>query len=273
VKYVTAYIDIGYPYQSSPCPTSNEVGLIGSEMSTNMSRKTLPLTIIFLALFTVRPIIANTTESRMPISSIVNFCHDRVIQGSTYTFCAIMEFTSDCEGWSVIVLEFTNPSPYQRGVMVWPNIPFSLPWIDDSQIESYDFIWGFASALWDSSGNYITMLQYDVAFTIVEPENCPEDTTSVDPVRSCLITPRYYMFTLEDEDQPPEWQRYCYVISNNGIPSVESQARICSVPGYDHVYRATNIPYGGWVSTDCNGMASYGWPDWQSSWYRPQFAK
>ena len=241
-----------------------------------MSRKTLPLAIIFLALFTVRPTPTNATASTMPISSIVNFCQDKVVEGSTYTFCAIMEFASDCDGWSVKWPVFTNPSPYQLcAVFVIPDIPFSLPWIDDSQIESYDWNWDFPMYICDSSGNYISMLEHNVAFTIVEPSNCPVDNipSSVDPVRSCPLTPRYYMFTLEDEYQPPEWQRYCYIISNNGIPSVESQARICSVPGYDHVYRATNIPYGGWVSTDCNGIASYGWPDWQSSWYRPQYAK
>jgi hypothetical protein len=104
--------------------------------------------------------------------------------------------------------------------------------------------------------------------TIYEPEHCLMKRTD-----TCPKTPRYYMFTLFDENQPPEWQRYCYVISNTGIPSVESQARVCSVPGYDHVYKATNIPFGGWVYTDCHGNSSYGWPDWQSSWYRPSFAK
>jgi hypothetical protein len=110
--------------------------------------------------------------------------------------------------------------------------------------------------------------QHIPPITIYEPSNCLKTS-----VGSCKKTARYHMFTLEDENQPPEWQRYCYVISNNGIPSVESQARVCSVPGYDHVYKATNIPYGGWVSTDCRGNASYGWPDWQPSWYRPSFAK
>jgi predicted nucleic acid-binding Zn finger protein len=103
---------------------------------------------------------------------------------------------------------------------------------------------------------------------IYEPEHCLKKRTD-----TCPKKPRYYMFTLLDENQPPEWQRYCYVISNNGIPSVESQARVCSVPGYDHVYKATNIPYGGWVYTDCQGNPSYGWPDWQSSWYRPKYAR
>lgn len=94
------------------------------------------------------------------------------------------------------------------------------------------------------------------------------------PARSsCERTSRYFMYTLQDDNQPHTWQPYCYVISNNGVPSVESQARVCTVPGYDHVFRATNIPFGGWVYTDCNGTASYGWPHWKPSWYRPAFAK
>lgn len=89
---------------------------------------------------------------------------------------------------------------------------------------------------------------------------------------SCLVE-RYYMYTMRDANQPEGWQRYCYIISNNGFPSVESQARICSVHGIDYVYRATNMPYSGWVSTDCNGNPYYSWPDWNPEWYRPEFAK
>ena len=89
---------------------------------------------------------------------------------------------------------------------------------------------------------------------------------------SCLVE-RYYMYTLRDANQPEIWQRYCYIISNNGFPSVESQARICSVRGFDHVYRATSMLYSGWVYTDCNGNPYYGWPAWNPEWYRPEFAK
>lgn len=98
-------------------------------------------------------------------------------------------------------------------------------------------------------------------------------TCSIPPRSACERTARYFMYTLEDTNQPPTWQPYCYVISNDGVPSVESQARICTVPGFDHVFRATNIPFGGWVYTDCHGTASYGWPHWQPSWYRPAFVK
>jgi ubiquitin len=89
----------------------------------------------------------------------------------------------------------------------------------------------------------------------------------------CERTPRYYMYTLLDENQPSTWLPYCYVISKNGVPSVESQARICTVKGFDHIVQATNIPYAGWVSTDCRGQARYGWPHWKSVWYRPEFAE
>jgi hypothetical protein len=102
--------------------------------------------------------------------------------------------------------------------------------------------------------------------TIYEPEHCLV-------ARPCPVKPRYYMYTFRDDNQPDTWQQYCYIISNNGYPSVESQSRICSVPGFDHVYRATKMVYSGWVYIDCYGNAIYGWPDWQSSWYRPSFAK
>jgi len=84
---------------------------------------------------------------------------------------------------------------------------------------------------------------------------------------ACPATPRYFMYTLEDADQPDGWQPYCYIISSNGTPSVESQGRVCSVPGSGHTFRATNIPYAGWVYADCHGLASYGWPEWQPEWF------
>jgi uncharacterized repeat protein (TIGR01451 family) len=96
----------------------------------------------------------------------------------------------------------------------------------------------------------------------------PTPSTSV-----CPSTPRYYMYTLEDANQPPGWQPYCYIISANGYPSVQIQASLCTPPGSQHTFKATNIPYGGWVYADCLGNARYGWPHWQPSWYRPEYAK
>jgi hypothetical protein len=203
-----------------------------------------------------------------PDSLIVDFCHNRGFFGITYTFCAIMDFTSDCGGWSALTQDLTNPSPYEFCA------PFIAPsqvrgsWTDETQTESFDWSWSYATALCDSIGAYITMLQYDIDYTIMEPGDCPVETA-----RSSCLTPRYYMYTLEDVHQPAGWQPYCYVISSNGPPSVEIQARVCSVPGFDYAFRATNLPYSGWVYADCMGNASYGWPDWQSEWYRPGYAR
>jgi hypothetical protein len=87
---------------------------------------------------------------------------------------------------------------------------------------------------------------------------------------SCPTVPQYYMYTLEDAGQPFSWQPYCYIISSNGYPAVEIQARLCSPAGSDYSFKATNIPFGGWVYSDCRGVASYGWPFWQPEWYRPK---
>ena len=108
-----------------------------------------------------------------------------------------------------------------------------------------------------------------------EGNNLSEEQTPVGeaPSKPSCLVERYYMYTLRDANQPEDWQRYCYVISFNGFPSVESQARICSVRGIDYVYRATSLAYSGWVYTDCNGNPYYGWPYWNPEWYRPEFAK
>jgi hypothetical protein len=99
-----------------------------------------------------------------------------------------------------------------------------------------------------------------------------DDCLPVSPESSCPSTKRYYMYTLEDANQPPGWQPYCNIISANGYPSVQIQARLCTPPGAQHTFKATNIPYGGWVYRDCHGNASYGWPYWASEWYRAEYA-
>jgi hypothetical protein len=114
--------------------------------------------------------------------------------------------------------------------------------------------------------NGIAPCEHIPPITIYEPADCLVK-------RTCPKIPRYYMYTFRDDNQPETWQQYCYIISNNGYPSTESQARICGVPSYDYVYRATNMVYSGWVYTDCYGNATYGWQDWRSNWYRPSFAK
>lgn len=109
--------------------------------------------------------------------------------------------------------------------------------------------------------------------------NTSAEETPVDASRNCFTGsfscweyPSYYMYTLRDNNQPATWQPYCYIISNNGFPSVESQARVCSVPGFNYEYRATRLIFEGWVSY-CRGRAYYGWPDWKHEWYRADFAK
>jgi hypothetical protein len=90
------------------------------------------------------------------------------------------------------------------------------------------------------------------------------------PTTDCEKTNQYYMYTLVDANQPASWADFCYIISYDGHPpNVEAQARVCTPPGSEHTFRATNIPFGGWVSADCQGNASYGWPYWNPSWYRP----
>lgn len=90
---------------------------------------------------------------------------------------------------------------------------------------------------------------------------------------ACELIPRYYMYTLQDVNQQSIWAKDCYIISSNGYPSVEIQAKLCTPPGSEHTFRATNIPFGGWVSTDCQGNAFYGWPGWDANWYRSGYAK
>ena len=117
-------------------------------------------------------------------------------------------------------------------------------------------------------GTYVTVVDVYTNFHLVIHEaDCaapPPSTTS------CERTPRYFMYTLVDANQPETWAEYCYMISYDGyIPNVDAQARVCTPPGSGHTFRATNIPFGGWVYADCQADASYGWPEWDPSWYLP----
>jgi len=116
---------------------------------------------------------------------------------------------------------------------------------------------------------------YSTSYDSNEDNNLSVEETPVGeaPSKPTCLVERYYMYTLRDANQPEGWQRYCYIISNNGFPCVEAQARICSVRGIDYVYRATSMSYSGWVYTDCNGNPYYGWPYWNPEWYRSEFAK
>lgn len=123
-------------------------------------------------------------------------------------------------------------------------------------------------AIMGSGAPLLDQFIYDPATDVPACASLPYGSTP-----RCGMEPRYYMYTLEDANQPAGWQPYCYVISSNGPPSVESQARVCSVPGFDHVFRATNQPFAGWVYADCMGNASYGWPHWDPAWYRPGYTR
>jgi hypothetical protein len=179
-----------------------------------------------------------------------------------YEFCMTVVFDLDCNGWAYkgFIPRYNYPEGGAMGIEgVFVSQGF---WTIDDVFETYTWVGNFYFNLGQAPDIYEVKFPVTV---VLRESDCLSD--------SCLHKKQYFMYTLRDDNQPSTWQPYCYIISNNGIPSVESQARICSVPSYDHVFRATNIPYGGWVSTNCNGMASYGWPDWQSSWYRPQDGK
>ena len=159
----------------------------------------------------------------------------------------VHEIGSDClQWWDYVRI-------YENGSLISAYMLDAGGWSDPYVLESVDV---------SGSGP----CEHVPPITIYEPANCLV-------VRTCPIKPRYYMYTFRDDNQPDTWQQYCYIISNYGYPSVESQARICSVPGFDHVYRATRMVYSGWVHTDCYGNVTYGWPNWKSSWYRPSFAE
>ncbi|NIM95440.1 MAG: DUF11 domain-containing protein [Anaerolineales bacterium] len=171
--------------------------------------------------------------------------------------------SSESPGWSCVgsICTFAagNYSPGEPGMFrltlkVKERLPCALQYIRNTVSVSSD------TTDQDPSNNTIT-------------EETPVDASKncFTGSFSCWEYPKYYMYTFHDNNQPATWQPYCYIISNNGFPSVESQARVCSVPGFDYEYRATHLVYAGWVSY-CRGRAYYGWPDWKFEWYREEFA-
>jgi hypothetical protein len=171
--------------------------------------------------------------------------------------CAHVDYNADCQGWQISSVGYSNNGPTYQ---VWNDLPpaaWSGSWTDPSVLESAHL--GYSIYLYDVTLDYY--FWHTFVFVVPEPPNC----------LSVACEQQYFMYTMEDAEQPTGWQRFCYIISRNGPPSVEAQARVCSVPGFEHVFRATNSPYAGWVST-CNGRAYYGWPAWDPAWYRPEFA-
>ncbi|MBN2554667.1 MAG: hypothetical protein JXA97_01905 [Anaerolineales bacterium] len=178
-----------------------------------------------------------------------------------YTYCLSYWYTTDCDGWSTTFYwddMWTDDPRYYVMIRQWGSDE-SGTWSTPNVIESYPFYYIFT---WhDSEMNFLHF--QTISFTIFEPSECEPNAGQTD----CALTPQYFMYTLQDAGQPLGWQPFCYIISSNGFPSVETQARVCTVPGSDHTYRATNQPYAGWVYTDCHGMPYYGWPAWDPAWY------
>lgn len=213
------------------------------------------------------PLFALLLISMIPVSAFTPLpsewlSSETCVTQDGYEFCITVVFDLDCNGWDYT--GFISRSTYPTPGVVGIELPYNGhgDWTIDGVLETHTWVENF----------YFNFGQVPDIYSVVFPVTVILRESEC-KFRSCSHNKQYFMYTLRDDNQPSTWQPYCYIISNNGIPSVESQDRICSVPGYDHVFRATNIPYGGWVSTDCNGIASYGWPDWQPSWYRPQFAK
>jgi len=188
-----------------------------------------------------------------------------------FTYCLWVQYNIDCVGWQVTWFGWTSPDggPFIGGGPLPPTPPSSGVWTQPGVYENYDY--DLTLRLWITFSEYIDL---NVTETFQEPPVCdsvPTPTPTQAP--TCLNTNQYYMYTFQDENQPEKWQEFCYIISGNGYPSVEIQARVCSVPGFDHTYRATKMVYSGWVVKDCTGHLSYGWPAWDTLWYRSSYAK
>jgi hypothetical protein len=174
--------------------------------------------------------------------------------------CVTVTLSVDCCGWRVVSLDpIVNPSFPEAEVSIYDlyAVPESGAWTDPSVQETATFVVEADGMEWWAGFTWGTTISY----SIDEPAGCAG-------CGGCAIIPRYYRYTRQDSEQPAGWAPYCYIISNVGPPSVEAQARVCTVPGFEHTYRATNVPYAGWVYADCLGRASYGWPAWDPAWYR-----
>jgi hypothetical protein len=244
-----------------------------------MRRLSIPLA--FALMLIAIPLSAQAQPAHQPALAIRTECTTFSYGGNTYFFCVDINPVADCSGYSL-----QNPTPWpsypstiyyrtdwtQGGLSTAPSWHSSLDggtWTDPSMLESFHWLAEFR--FYPGGGAFPPGTYFSVwhDFDILEPSSC----MPISSPPSCTLTPSYYMYTLYDENQPPGWQPYCYIISSNGYPGVEIQASLCTPLGSEHTFKATNIPFGGWVYTDCNGRVSYGWPYWQISWYQPQFAK
>jgi hypothetical protein len=229
------------------------------------SRRT-PLVLLTLMAFLVIPLPAQANPPAQAGGDWIQVEDCETV--GAYTYCLYYWYRTDCVGWETTFYwheMWTNDPNYSYIVRQWGSTESGI-WTQPGILETYPFYYVFA---WfgGTAPNGVLLHLQTIDFVVSEPDACEPEAGA-----SCPLTPRYYMYTLEDANQPDSWQPYCYVISSMGPPSVESQARVCTVPGYGHTYRATNMPYAGWVVADCHGNASYGWPVWDPAWYRPKHA-
>jgi hypothetical protein len=175
--------------------------------------------------------------------------------------CVTARINVNCDGWHWSSSGYTYGEP-NITVKMTQHTPIGGDWTDPYTFEIGTTMFRFTVL---DKGTGLVDGPYEFIYQFSEPGTCP--------IAACELEPLYYMYTLRDANQPETWQPFCYVISDQGFPGVERQAQICSVTGFDHTYQATHAPYSGWVSKDCRGNISYGWPDWKSDWFRPEFVK
>lgn len=223
-----------------------------------MRTYTLTLTIVVVTVLALIPVTASSANGHFAETSS---CESY----GGFTYCLRVQYDIDCAGWKVTWYGWYSPDggPWLGGGLLPPYPPFSGSWTQPGVYEAYSY--EITLRLWITFSEYIDLTATE---TFQEPPAC-----DIVPEPTCPNTNLYYMYAFQDEDQPRSWQEYCYIISNNGYPSVISQAKVCSVPGYDHIYRATKLVYSGWVYKDCTERIHYGWPSWEPAWYRSSYAK
>lgn len=195
----------------------------------------------------------------------------------TQAWCTSQGFT-----WvpSIGCIDFTGTAAYREPTIQYApaSDPLSQTWAGlgkDSATIYYNIHWMYSDVLPLSWTHIYYPTGPDPGSSTVSVTVNRADCLAPQPPASssCVSTRRYFMYALQDENQPAGWPPYCYIISGNGIPSAQIQASLCSPLGAAHTFRATRIPFGGWVSTDCQGRVSYGWPDWDADCYRSDYAK
>jgi len=207
--------------------------------------------LVFLAIPLGSPALAATTGPALEYSE-TQCIHDGNV-------CVQIAYARNCDGWVLVTRILMSRHPYTATMI--SVTPEEGPWTKPNLLESDQVTFRVESFL--NQESLASLGTHDFVFEIVEPSECAPD--------ACALKPKYYMYTLRDGNQPDSWLPYCYIISNDGFPSTKRQAQLCTVPGFDHTFQATQLVYSGWVSTGC-GEPSYGWPAWNPDWYRSEFA-